>query len=524
MNLDNTGFLFALDSGLQRAELLATLQDGWHCHVQHPRAFRRDWYDSFDHRLYRQGLVLTVSPARAAGTAPALLQLDLRRLLSAELIAQGFCKQAPAFPTDLPDGRLRRELCRILKVRALLPLCGMEGEQQWIDILNKTGKIIARIALERMQDAALPELASIHPVRGYDKAARRLRQLLGEQLQLPPPGSDPIELISASTGMTLASYSNKPGISIGPEMSAAEASARVLLKMLELMETNEGGVIAEVDTEFLHDFRIAIRKTRALLVQMRKLFPEPVQRRFRRDFAWLAGVTSRKRDLDVFLLDFDTKQGLLKPGRRRHLEPLRDYLLLLARREQLRLKRSLSTKRYQRLKTDWREFLLQVLEQGLDTRIARQRIPRPAGKAIWKLYKKVLAEGDAISDISPVTELHELRKTCKKLRYLLENFQTLYPDEAIGSVLSEFKRLQDRLGAITDLDVQQGFIRAWEDDLKARGAGDDTLTAMDKLIDRLAAAELVQRDKFQATFKAFASKQNRRLFKKLFHQRDQVES
>jgi len=304
-------------------------------------------------------------------------------------------------------------------------------------------------------------------------------------------------------------------------MSTAEASATVLLKMLELMETNEAGVIAEIDTEFLHDFRIAIRKTRSLLGQMRKLFPAPVQRRFRRDFAWLAGVTSMKRDLDVFLLDFDAKQGLLKPGRRQYLEPLRDYLQLLARREQGRLKRSLGTKRYQHLKADWREFLLQVLEHGLDTGLARQRIPGPAGKAIWKLYKAVLASGDAISDVSPVTALHELRKTCKKLRYLLENFQALYPDEAIASVLREFKRLQDKLGAITDLDVQQGFIRTWEDALKARGAGDDTLTAMDKLIDRLAATELVQRDKFQATFTAFTCKRNRRLFKKLFHQRDQ---
>ncbi len=520
--MKQTGLLYALDSGLQREELLATLRDAYHCHIGPPRPFRRDWYDSFDHRLYRQGLTLTATPAAGADTTPALLQLDLRRLRSGELIAQGFCEHMPAFPAQLPEGRLRRKLGQIIKVRALLPLCGMPGEWQWVELRNRSGKVVARLTLEHAQDGSLPDLATIRPLRGYDKAACRLRKLLGKRLRLTAPTADPLELMAASTGIRLGDYSNKPAIPVSAEMTAAEASATVLLKMLELMERNEAGVIAELDTEFLHDFRIAIRKTRSLLGQMRKLFPERAQRRFKRDFAWLAGVTGMKRDLDVFLLEFDAKQGLLRPDQRRHLEPLRDYLRMLARRQQGRLKRSLETKRYRCLKSDWREFLQQALEQGLETGLGGQGIARPADKAIWKLYKKVLADGKEISELSPVNALHELRKTCKKLRYLLENFQALYPPKAINAVLREFKRLQDKLGTITDLDVQQQFITTWEDALKARGAGDATLSAMDALIDRLAKAERRQRDDFQATFRAFTSKPNRHLFKQLFHHRSRV--
>ena len=43
------------------------------------------------------------------------------------------------------------------------------------------------------------------------------------------------------------------------------------------------------------------------------------------------------------------------------------------------------------------------------------------------MYKKVLKAGRAVTADGPAEEMHELRKDCKKLRYLIEFVRSLYP-------------------------------------------------------------------------------------------------
>ena len=65
-----------------------------------------------------------------------------------------------------------------------------------------------------------------------------------------------------------------------------------------------------------------------------------------------------------------------------------------------------------------------------------------------------MTQGRAITDGSPPEEYHELRKTCKKLRYLVEFFRSLFPRREMGRVITALKLLQDNLGEYQDLYVQ----------------------------------------------------------------------
>ena len=71
------------------------------------------------------------------------------------------------------------------------------------------------------------------------------------------------------------------------------------------MKDNEKGIIDDIDSEFLHDFRVAVRRTRSLLGQIRYVLPKRRVTRFKRDFAWLGEVTGPARDMDVYLLSFN---------------------------------------------------------------------------------------------------------------------------------------------------------------------------------------------------------------------------
>lgn len=71
-------------------------------------------------------------------------------------------------------------------------------------------------------------------------------------------------------------------IPLDPQLCADAAMRRILLALLEAMEVNETGTIANLDTEFLHGFRVAVRRTRSVLGQMKTVFPPATLIRFQR--------------------------------------------------------------------------------------------------------------------------------------------------------------------------------------------------------------------------------------------------
>ncbi len=61
----------------------------------------------------------------------------------------------------------------------------------------------------------------------------------------------------------------------------------------------------------------------------------------------------------------------------------------------------------------------------------------------------------AISSEEKIAELHELRKDCKKLRYLLE----LAPNSKSSNFITKLKEMQDLLGSIHDSDITTDFLK-----------------------------------------------------------------
>ena len=57
-------------------------------------------------------------------------------------------------------------------------------------------------------------------------------------------------------------------------MRADIAAKYIFSHLLKTMKDNEPGTIADTDSEFLHDFRVAVRRTRAGLSQLKGVLPD----------------------------------------------------------------------------------------------------------------------------------------------------------------------------------------------------------------------------------------------------------
>jgi CHAD domain-containing protein len=303
---------------------------------------------------------------------------------------------------------------------------------------------------------------------------------------------------------------------LDPAQPAEQAARQIHLGLLQVIEANLEGARAGQDPECLHDLRVATRRTRSALGQIREVFPAAEVARFKAEFAWLQQVTSTTRDLDVYLLALDGYRAALPPELRMDIQPFEGFLVRHRAVAQAVMARELSSARLRQLLTNWRAFLeAPGPAAGAGTNAARP-LRAVADARLHRLHRRVLEQGQAITDRVPAEALHELRKSCKKLRYLLEAFQSLYAPKQVQRMLKRLKALLNELGSCQDLTVQVRALRDMGGQMLAEGEGGPaTLMALGALVADLGNRQRAARARFSQVFEAFDSGRERRLFKEL---------
>ena len=99
--------------------------------------------------------------------------------------------------------------------------------------------------------------------------------------------------------------SSKPKFRL-PKGTRSDAAGRIALNALaEIAEANLPGTLDDLDTEFLHDLRVSIRRARSVLRELDGVFEPTARARLREDLKWAQQLTGPTRDLDVQLLEWD---------------------------------------------------------------------------------------------------------------------------------------------------------------------------------------------------------------------------
>ena len=195
-----------------------------------------------------------------------------------------------------------------------------------------------------------------------------------------------------AAGRRPGDYTSKIDVQLTGDMPAALAVATVLTRLLETMQANVPGTIRDIDTEFLHDLRIAVRRTRSVLKMAGSVLPASMVARYRPEFKWLGDLTTPTRDLDVYLLGYARMAAGLVAGTEPELRPFHEYLKTQRVSSQRQLARGLRSARFTHLSGRWRHELDQVAASP-------GRRP-PTGKfaaaRIARAHQRVLRSGSAI--------------------------------------------------------------------------------------------------------------------------------
>ena len=181
-------------------------------------------------------------------------------------------------------------------------------------------------------------------------------------------------------------------------MPASVAVATVLLRLLDTIELNLDGVLRDIDTEFLHDLRVAVRRTRSAIKLLGDVLPHGLAAQYATEFKWLGDLTTPTRDLDVHLLGFGATAGHLVAASPAELEPFRAFLVKRRARQFRRLASALRSPRFKAITDDWRKALLKVRDAaGPDRGITAAEL---AVTRTRRVYRRVAARGAAITAAS----------------------------------------------------------------------------------------------------------------------------
>jgi CHAD domain-containing protein len=471
-----------------------------------PRGVSRALLDSFDGRVHAAGLRLEAceSPRvelilSGPGAVPAKVSVD----------------SVPRDASELLAGPFRTRLAAILEGRALLAVVRLTATRAGATLRDRAGKTVAiahvhtDVRVDGRDVDGVPTTIEIEELVGYAKPASKARSALA-QIGLDRREGDSLDIVAAATGIDLAGFSGSPTVPLDPATPAVDGFRAVLANLADSIDANWQGTADRLDTEFLHDLRVAVRRTRTVVAQGKRVLPPAMVEHARERFAWLGTLTGPARDLDVYLAEWEGYTHQLGPDVIAALEPVR--VVLDRRREAAHatLTDALRSADAVEWMNSWRRRLHEPQGPAPQGVHADRPLGKVVARSITRAQAAMIERGRSIRPDTPAAEIHDLRKDAKKLRYLLECFAGMLPKRPRRAFVRRLKALQDNLGEHQDAEVHVAELRAISRELHEHGASPETMLAIGQLTERLERRRLAEREEFTERFAAYDTKATRR--------------
>ncbi|MFZ2161959.1 MAG: CHAD domain-containing protein [Sideroxyarcus sp.] len=244
----------------------------------------------------------------------------------------------------------------------------------------------------------------------------------------------------------------KPSVSKGrfPPLKKSQSIASTLQGLigacLAHVQSNVPGALLKLDEEYLHQVRVGLRRLRVALSITQRYRSDAELAALREQVTQLCVELGRSREWDVFVTQTLAPICTRLPEH----DGLREILGVSERarkKQHAGMENNLASPDFQRMLLRFGAWM-----QDGQWGEGEFTLEQFATQALEKRRKQVFKHGTELVGEN-AAQLHALRIACKKLRYSIEMFGSLFNESKTRTYVAVLAELQDILGALNDIAV-----------------------------------------------------------------------
>ncbi|HEY3379132.1 MAG TPA: CHAD domain-containing protein [Armatimonadota bacterium] len=247
-------------------------------------------------------------------------------------------------------------------------------------------------------------------------------------------------------------------------------AAETLQELLRALVQEIPGVRQAEDIEYIHRMRVASRRLRTSLTLFAEGLPGKKVAEWQKQVRRITRALGAARDTDV-QIDFLQQYQQTLPEKRERVGIIRLLLRLRQQRADLQRRVLASLERLEETQ------IISEMEGSLRQILVRARLAQTVDRSPYlyeQAYMRVALRLEEMLAYEPyirqpecITELHAMRIAAKRLRYTMQIFAAIYPDE-LQNALQAAKAVQTLLGDIHDSDVWETSLAEFLEDERKR--------------------------------------------------------
>jgi CHAD domain-containing protein len=424
------------------------------------------YLDTFDWRLFRHGFSLRLRRAneKVLYTLKSIGIIEEGRAERREIEIE--MKGGVVDPTAAPVKEIQMEIAEIIYPRRLIGQLTVRTERQPY-MVTSPGKTQIELVFD----------ATGFMARGFNKPrrARRLfemeaelrkgssaeletfRQLLTGAMDFTPSGQSKLETAIERLGVAFPAKNPPPHLQVKIDDRFDRTVQKIFAFQIHRLDENIPGVLSDIDTEFVHQARVATRRMRSLIQLFGGAIPEKTGSYFAEELLWLGSLFGGVRDLDVFLLNLPRFKQAVEIAPQRCINTIMQHLAEERLALFADLKAGLSSARWRLLHSRLLAFSGRTPAKNPSTPLASALVNAVAPPIITVRFDAVIAQGSRVVAKPDLKNFHKLRIQFKKLRYALEFVSPAYGN-LLHPLIEEVVKIQDCLGDLQDTVFTREFI------------------------------------------------------------------
>jgi CHAD domain-containing protein len=479
------------------------------------------YLDTFDWSLMKNKLSLRyrVSNSAAVYTLKSIAPIEdgIARRMETEIPLD----RPVDLPAVIPVKRIRKLVDGIIFPRKLLEQIQVRTDRRRYRVVSPEGADV-----ELSFDTSSFSLRGLHKPRrtqklaefeaeiltGPETALEVLSSLLSKKFNYSPSKASKFEVAIERFKITVPSKKPSERLRVRLDDRLDLAIRKVFTVQFQRLREQLPGVPLDIDTEFVHQARVATRRMRSGLRLFRDAIPEATADYLGGELKWLGGMFGAVRDLDVFLLNLSRFKRKIERFPAKKKQAFESWIEEHRRGLLDALCEALGSPRYKTLERRITQFLERPLPSRPRAPLAVKAVREVAPVLIIDKFEAAIKQGATALAKPKLKEFHRLRIQMKRLRYACEFMAPAYND-ALDSFIERTVEIQDCLGELQDTVFTRKFVDSLCDDWRGKPVDPDLLFILGEIYQLQAEIARERREAFGKIWEPFYSGETMTLLK-----------